>query len=256
MNTIGTKKIETERLVLRRYRVDDAEDMYNNWTSDPEVTKFLSWPTHTSLDFTKNLLEKWVTYYDEGRTYNWGITQKGEDHVIGNIAVVERDERTCSYEIGYVLSKRYWGRGIMPEALKAVIRYLFEGESDLMRVYATHDLRNAKSGRVMQKAGMHFDGILRGSKKNVLGIHDTAYYSVLRTDLVTQKQYEDLFLEIHPGFFARDHIRNIPAGEIASEQLLRLQEFAPERYEKHFPDDVAFGYLKVDWRSFARSSER
>lgn len=244
MNTIGTKTIETERLVLRRYRVDDAEDMYNNWTSDPEVTRFLSWPTHTSLDFTKDLLEKWVTYYDEGRTYNWGITQKGEDHVIGNIAVVERDERTCSYEIGYVLSKRYWGRGIMPEALKAVIRYLFEGESDLMRVYATHDLRNAKSGRVMQKAGMHFDGILRGSKKNVLGIHDTAYYSVLRTDLVTQKQYEDLFLEIHPGFFARDYIRNIPAGEIASEQLLRLQEFAPERYEKHFPDDVTFGYYE------------
>ena len=95
MNTIGTKTIETERLILRRYRVEDAEDMFRNWASVPEVTKFLSWPTHTSVDFTRKLLTDWVSYYEDGKTYNWGITLKGEDRVIGNIAVVERDERTC-----------------------------------------------------------------------------------------------------------------------------------------------------------------
>ena len=79
----------------------------------------------------------------------------------GNIAVVERDERTCSYEVGYCLGHAFWGRGIMPEALRAVIRYLFEGESDLQRVFATHDLRNPKSGRVMQKAGMTRAGVFR-----------------------------------------------------------------------------------------------
>ena len=155
MNTIGTKTIETERLILRRYRVEDAEDMFNNWTSDPEVTKFLSWPTHTSVDFTRSLLTKWVSSYEDGKTYNWGITVKGDDRVIGNIAVVEREERTCSYEVGYCLGKAYWGRGYMPEALRAVIDYLFAGESDLMRICATHDLRNPKSGRVLQKSVMH-----------------------------------------------------------------------------------------------------
>ena len=147
------------------------------------MTKFLSWPTHPNAEVTKSLLEKWVSYYDEGRTYNWGITLKGEDHVIGNIAVVERDERTCSYEIGYALGRAFWGCGIMPEALKAVINYLFEGEKDLNRIIATHDPRNMKSGRVMQKAGMHFDGVLRAAKKNNQGIHDAVYYSVLREDL-------------------------------------------------------------------------
>lgn len=183
MNTIGTKTIETDRLILRRYVVEDADDMYANWTSDPEVTKFMPWPTHESVETTRSILEEWVSYYDDPRTYNWGITLKGEGRVIGNIAVVERDERTCSYEIGYCLGQAYWGRGIMPEALKAVIAYLFSGESDLNRIYATHDVANAKSGRVMQKAGMHFEGVLRASKRNNQGIHDTAYYSVLRSDL-------------------------------------------------------------------------
>ena len=247
MNTTGTKTIETERLILRRYHVEDAEDMFNNWTSDPEVTKFLSWPTHTSVDFTRSLLTKWVSFYEDGKTYNWGITVKGDDRVIGNIAVVERDERTCSYEVGYCLGKAYWGQGYMPEALRAVIDYLFEGESDLMRIYATHDLRNPKSGRVMQKAGMHFDGILRGSKKNIRGIHDTAYYSVLRSDRVTQTQYEKLFLDIHPGFFDRDYVKRVPDDEAASEQFLRLQEFDPECYVKVFPENVTFGYYEGDF---------
>lgn len=247
MNTIGTKTIETERLILRRYTVEDAEDMYENWASDPEVTRFLSWPTHASVDFTRSLLEKWVSFYEDGKTYNWGITVKGNDHVIGNIAVVERDERTCSYEIGYCLGRKYWGQGIMPEALRAVIKYLFDGESDLMRVYATHDLRNAKSGRVMQKAGMHFDGILRGAKKNNLGLHDTAYYSVLRSDLVTPEQYEQLFSEIKPGFFELEHVKQIPEEWVAAEQMLRLQEFDAERYQKTFPDNVTFGYYTGDF---------
>lgn len=252
MNTIGTKTIETERLILRRYRIEDADDMYNNWASDPEVTKFLSWPTHVSAEFTKKLLTQWVSYYDEGRTYNWGITLKGEDRVIGNIAVVERDERTCSYEIGYCLGKAFWGRGIMPEALRAVIRYLFEGESDLNRIYATHDLRNAKSGRVMQKAGMTFDGVLRGSKKNNLGLHDTAYYSVLRTDLATTDDYEKLLLEMKPGFFERDYVRNIPDGETASEQILRLQSFDAKVYDKKLPANVTFGFYKGDIEELRR----
>ncbi|MBR5712385.1 MAG: GNAT family N-acetyltransferase [Lachnospiraceae bacterium] len=246
MNTIGTKTIETERLILRRFRVEDAEDMFKNWTSDPEVTKFLSWPTHTSVETTRELVTDWVSRYEEGKTHNWGITLKGEDHVFGNIAVVSRDERTCSYEIGYCLGKAYWGQGIMAEALKAVIDYLFEGEDDLQRVYAAHDLRNPKSGRVMQKAGMHYDGMLRGSKRNRHGNHDTAYYSVLRSDRITEEHYEKLFGEIYPDFFEREYIRNIPEDEIVSEQILRLQEFDPNCYEKYFPENVTFGFYDGD----------
>ena len=175
MNTAGTKTIETERLILRRFVIEDTEDMYKNWASDPKVNTFMTWPMHTDISVSKVLLENWISRYEDGRTYNWGITLKGNDYVIGNISVVDRNERTCTYELGYCLGSAFWGRGIMPEALKAVICYLFENEKDLNRIIATHDVRNKKSGRAMQKAGMHFDGILRDSKKNNLGIHDTAY---------------------------------------------------------------------------------
>ncbi len=246
MNTAGTHTIETERLILRRFTVEDYEDMYTNWTSDPEVTKFLSWPTHPDKEFTRTLLTEWVGYYSEGKTYNWGITLKCDNRVIGNIAVVERDERTKSYELGYCLGRAFWGKEIMPEALEAVIRYLFENEEDLSRVIATHDPRNPKSGRVMQKAGMHYDGCLRAAKRNNTGIHDTAYYSILRSDMVTKEQYAALFNEMHPGYFERDYVKNVPDDEPASEMLLRLQSFDGDIYEKTFPDDVTFGFYDGD----------
>ncbi|MBR4769229.1 MAG: GNAT family N-acetyltransferase, partial [Lachnospiraceae bacterium] len=200
--------------------------------------------------FTRNLLQKWVSCYEDEKTYNWAVTLKGNAHVIGNIAVVEKDERTSSFEIGYCLGRAYWGKGIMPEALGAVIDHLFEAEEDLNRIIATHDLRNADSGRVMQKAGMTFDGILRESKKNNLGLHDTAYYSVLRSDRITKKQYEDLFLEINPGFFERDYVRAVPENEPASEMLLRLQSFDEDRYVRSFGDEVTFGHYHGDLDRF------
>ena len=242
MNTVGTRKIETDRLVLRRYKIGDAEDMYGNWTSDEEVTKFMPWPTHESVDFTRQLLTEWVSYYEDGGTYNWGITLKGDDHVIGNIAVVSKNEKIRSFEIGYCLSRKFWGKGIMPEALKAVILYLFDSEKDLNQITATHDIRNKKSGRVMQKAGMHFEGVIRESKANAQGLHDTAYYSVIRSDLVTQKQYEDLFTEMHPNFFEREYVRNTEEGKVASEMLLRLQEFDSSKYVKDLPSGITFGF--------------
>ena len=246
MNTAGTKTIETERLILRRYVVEDAEDMYKTWGSDPKVVTFMTWPMHADVSVSKKLLENWVSRYEDGKTHNWGIILKGNDHVIGNIAVVERNEKTRTYELGYCLGSTFWGRGIMPEALKAVIRYLFENEKDLNRIMATHDVRNKKSGRVMQKAGMHFDGVLRDSKVNNLGIHDTAYYSILRSDLVTHEQYAKLFDEMHPGFFERDYICSMAEEEVPSEMLLRLQSFDEGIYEKKLPDNIRFGYYDGD----------
>lgn len=259
MNTIGTQTIETERLILRRVCMEDAADIHE-WSSDPEVTLFMPWPRHESMEETKRILTKWVGYYESAGTYHWGIVVKGNaltgkkdpkadgsrkmgaaeelfsegDRLIGTISVVSRDERIRSYEIGYCMNRNYWGRGLMPEALSAVIRYLFDGEKDLLRITACHDVRNPKSGRVMQKAGMRFEGIRRDSSINTHGLHDTAYYAILRSDVLTAKHYEDLFLDIHPGFFERDYVKRVPENEAASEMLLRLQEFDETSYCKDF----------------------
>ena len=76
MNKNGTQRLETERLILRRYVIEDAEDMFRNWASDPEVTKFLTWPTHKSVEITKMVLNDWLPQYADGGYFNWALEYK------------------------------------------------------------------------------------------------------------------------------------------------------------------------------------
>ena len=182
MNHIGTKVIETERLILRPFTLEDAQPVFDNWASDPEVAKYVTWPAHGSVDVTKNLLENWVMSYENPDCYNWAITlkEKGNDP-IGNISAVHVGDSPESAEIGYCMGRAWWGRGIMAEALKAVIDF-FMAEVGANRVYARHDTANPNSGKVMTKAGMKFEGILRQSGRNNQGIVDLAYYSILKSE--------------------------------------------------------------------------
>ena len=179
----GTKRLETDRLILRRYTEADAEPMYKNWASDPEVSKYLTWPTHSSVEVTKSLVTEWIARYENPDYYNWVIELKETGEVVGNISVVEVVEKIEAVEIGYCMGKAWWGRGIMPEALGAVMDYLFD-EVGMNRVYAGHDVNNPKSGRVMQKAGMRYEGTLRGSGRNNQGIVDVVRYGLLKADRV------------------------------------------------------------------------
>ncbi len=181
MKKIGTKRLETNRLILRRFTVADAEDMYRNWASDPEVTRFLTWPCHASAEATAALLGSWVEKYRDGDCFNWAIELKETRSVIGNISVVRLDETVNAAETGYCLGRAYWGRGIMPEALRAIMAYLFD-EADISRISACHDANNPKSGRVMQKAGMKYEGTHRQAGKNNRGICDMVCYAALRSD--------------------------------------------------------------------------
>ena len=181
MNKAGTQTIETDRLILRQFRIEDAEDMFENWASDPEVTKFLTWPPHASVDITKGLLNEWVSRYEDGGYFNWVMELKENGEAIGNISVVNLNEKVESAEIGYCMSRAYWGRELMPEALKAVMDYLFD-VIGLNRVAACHDANNPKSGRVMDKAGMKLEGILRSAGINNLGICDKVWHATIRSD--------------------------------------------------------------------------
>ena len=177
----GTQRIETRRLTLRPFTLEDAEDMFAGWASDPEVTRFLTWPTHTGVEVSCAVLRDWTSRYADGGYFNWAVEWKETGRVIGNIAVVKLDEEKEAADMGYCLGRAFWGRGIMPEALQAVMSYLFDTVG-LNRVAACHDTNNPKSGRVMAKAGMKREGMLRGAGKNNLGICDEVWYALLRGD--------------------------------------------------------------------------
>ena len=182
MKHIGTRTLETERLILRKFTMEDAELMLRNWASDPEVTKYLTWPAHESIAITDMVLRDWVSGYERADQYKWAIVSKdGNGEPIGSIDTVRLDDNVDAAEIGYCMGKAWWGRGLMTEALKAVVDYLI-GEAGMNRVCARHDPRNVGSGKVMQKAGMIYEGTLRQSDRNNMGVCDTACYSILKQE--------------------------------------------------------------------------
>ena len=158
MNHIGTREIATERLTLRRFEIEDAENMFYNWANDPEVTKYLTWPAHESVDTTETILKEWISKYDEKDFYQWAIELNDLEQPIGTISVIKTDERVESVEIGYCIGKRFWNNGYMTEALTAIIRF-FINEVGAGRIWARHDTENPNSGKVMAAAGMDYEGL-------------------------------------------------------------------------------------------------
>ena len=180
-NHKGTQTIETSRLLLRRAVREDAQPMFRNWASDPEVTKYLTWPTYERVDTAYQILELWTREYEKPNYYQWMIVLKELGEPIGSISVVRHNDRVEEAEIGYCMGSRWWHRGIMTEALTAVIGYLFT-EVGMNRIAARHDPRNPHSGGVMRKCGMVYEGTHRAADRNNQGICDVAQYAILRRE--------------------------------------------------------------------------
>lgn len=177
----GTKVIETERLTLRPFRKEDAEDMYRNWASDPEVTKFLTWPAHGDVSVSGRVLEDWISGYKELSRYHWAIELKEIHEPIGSISATETNDKTESATVGYCIGRRFWGQGITAEALGAVIAFFFD-QVGMNCVNACHDPRNPNSGKVMRKCGMTLEGTWRARGVNNQGRCDETWYSILKEE--------------------------------------------------------------------------
>lgn len=107
MNHLGTKTLETTRLILRRFTMNDAQDMFHNWASDDDVTKYLMWPSHKDLEVSKAYIQSLIDAYAEKSTYNWGIELKDIGQVIGAISVVRCDDAIECVHIGYCIGKQW-----------------------------------------------------------------------------------------------------------------------------------------------------
>lgn len=183
MKYIGTKELETERLILRKVKKEDAEQAYQNWCNSSEVSKYVLWEKHNSIDITKKLYEFWENEYENLNVYRWIVQTKDTNELIGTIDVSPKGLiKYGACEIGYCYGEKYWGNGYATEALKAVIKFLFE-ECDANVVFAEHMSNNTASGKVMQKAGMKYEGVLRNriiDKDN--NLNDLISYSITKEE--------------------------------------------------------------------------
>ena len=157
MHHKGTQTLETTRLVLRRYTMTDAGDMFENWVTDPEVCRFWTWDPHKSIAETKAVLAKWIAAYDDNETYHWVIVHKEAGQAIGYIYLTDIDNQASSVSVHYLVSRAFWNRGFMTEACRAVAGFAFDVVG-VQCIHTWHHVDNPASGTVMRKVGFRCVG--------------------------------------------------------------------------------------------------
>lgn len=186
---LGTRLLQTDRLLLRPYCADDAQAVFSGWMGDAEICETLNWQPHGDVSVTRRLVDMWVESYQSPTVYHWCITLQGA--VAGDIMVCKwnQDDQWC--ELGYCVAKAYQGRGIASEALLRVSRYLLE-DVGFHRIQLRHTLGNEASGRVMQKCGFRYEGTLRHAKRSRLGEwQDIVCYALLHEELAGMSEKQE-----------------------------------------------------------------
>lgn len=186
LNHVGTRTLKTTRLVLRPFCLSDAQAMFDNWASDSDVTKFMMWEPHASVEVTQSILESWMPLYEKPDYYHWVITL--DSVPIGTVGLFILNEKAGVGDLGYCLSKKWWKHGIMSEAVQAVIDFAFETVG-FERIEAHHSVDNPGSGGVMKKCGMLYEGHMRKKYLSTRGVfEDCDLYAILKEDWERNKK--------------------------------------------------------------------
>ncbi len=182
LNHVGTPRLETDRLILRKFRISDANDMYNNWVTDSEVCRFWQWKPHQNIEETKAFLSDWMKEYAKPNYYHWVIVLKNTAQAVGYLYFADIDDQNNSLSVHYALSRHDWNRGIMTEACQRVFDFAFSVVG-VERIHSYHHIENPASGRVLQKSGMRY---IKNEYRQVLDCErisgDYCYYEMTLSD--------------------------------------------------------------------------
>ncbi|MBV9958558.1 MAG: GNAT family N-acetyltransferase [Acidobacteria bacterium] len=150
-------RIETARLVLRKPVAEDATAIFEAYAQDELVARYLTWPPHENVEVTERVVAGCIAAWEGGARFPYVIELRETGAVVGMIEMRHDEFRV---DVGYVLAREHWGRGLMTEALREIVAWALSQEK-IYRVSATCDTENAGSARVLEKAGMQREGILR-----------------------------------------------------------------------------------------------
>jgi RimJ/RimL family protein N-acetyltransferase len=151
------ERIETERLVIRTPRMDDALILFNAYMQDPEVTHYTTWRPHQQFQEAEDFVRSSIAAWKNGTRFPFVITLKEKDEPFG---MIDFHIRGCTVGLGYVIARSHQGKGYATEATHAIIQWAFQ-QSTIYRVNASTDIENIASQRVLEKAGMVREGLLR-----------------------------------------------------------------------------------------------
>lgn len=148
------ERIETARLLLRPIVVADAQTVFDTYANDAQVTRFATWVPHATVVETQRYLQACEIAWRAGTAFPWAVIRKADGRLIGSAELRIDDHKA---EIGYLIARPLWGQGYASEAARAVVDWAF-AQPDIFRVWATCDAENLASARVLEKAGLVFEG--------------------------------------------------------------------------------------------------
>lgn len=177
MNAFDSE-LSTQRLLLRKLSMEDLTD-YFQFTSDPEVTKFMCFQPHRDLQESAASIAKALQRYEDGNFFRWGIERKDTGQLIGVIDLLRFREAEKSCSFAYMLARDQWGQGYGSEALAAVVDFGFS-QLQLEQIEADHMAPNLASGAVMRKIGMHYVKTLPNAYEKDGIRYDAVQYAITR----------------------------------------------------------------------------
>ncbi len=179
---LGTPNFETNRLLLRRLKIGDAQSVFDHWLSDERVTDNRINPAHQAVSETIERITNIVDKYGSTEFCYWGIELKTSNELIGEIDLYNFDNATENCEVSYSLGHKWWNQGYGTEALKAVVEFGFR-HMNVHKISAAHNIDNPASGKIMSKAGMEQEGIIRHMIRNSKSQYkDCAICGILQED--------------------------------------------------------------------------
>lgn len=177
---IGTVTIYTTRLKLRRISLYDVPAIYTNINSDERVTDNLVRGAHKDSEETLDMVNEIISKYEDTSFYHWGIELIDSKELIGMIDLYGFDFNENKCNVGYEIGYNWWNKGYGTEALKAAVDFAFN-QININEISATHNTDNPASGRIMEKAGMQKDRIVKNMITNAKGqTKDCAIYRIFR----------------------------------------------------------------------------
>lgn len=177
----GTVPLETERLILRRLVSGDADAVFRNWASNPQVSKYARQQPHNSIEETKEYCDGIISSYSDETHYFWVIVPKDLNEPIGRVNITQQNEVIEMVHVSFMIGERWWNNGYMSEALAEILRFFFKTVG-VNRIEGRNDPQNPSSSKVMTKCGFQYEGILRQGGRNSFGLVDCEQYAILAED--------------------------------------------------------------------------
>ncbi|MFC0187142.1 GNAT family N-acetyltransferase [Fictibacillus aquaticus] len=199
INYTGTPKVETDRLILRKMKQSDAQNVFDHWLSDERVSDNRVNAAHTTVSETIERIAKIVSDYANKEFCWWAVERKADGKLIGEIDLYEFDNTTGNCEVSYSIGYEWWNKGYGTEILRAIVEFGFR-HMNIHKITAAHNTDNPASGKVMAKVGMEQEGTIRHMIRNAKGQYkDCAIYGIIHEDYLKKHRLNNILINYSRG---------------------------------------------------------